>query len=62
MKSVFLRSFAISFIFVFCIIVGFLMSARAYEKTVETAYGEKKSATEISGGAIRIFDFTFEIF
>ena len=53
----FLRSFYISSVVVFCLILGFVGVTKAYENIRLIAYGEYKNAIEIENGKLRIFDF-----
>lgn len=54
------RTFYISWIIIMCVVFGWLGASAAYENTVQIAFGEYKSALEISDDTIRIFDFVFE--
>lgn len=54
---VFLRSFFLSAVIVFCIIFGIWGAIAAYENTLSTGFGEYKKAVEYSDGVLRIFDF-----
>ncbi|MBQ8740944.1 MAG: hypothetical protein IJY79_05300 [Clostridia bacterium] len=51
------RTFYISWIVIMCLVFGWLGIAAAYENTVQVAFGEYKSAIEISNEKIRILDF-----
>ena len=53
--------FIISFIVTSCLIYGFLGACIAYEKISEIAYGDKKTAVELSKNGFRIFDFEFNM-
>ena len=43
-----------------CLVFGWLGIATAYENTVQVAYGEYKSAIEITDEQIRILDFVIK--
>ena len=60
-KSLFLRSFLISFVLLSCIISGFYGIARAYKNIRLVAYGEYVNAIELKDGYIKIFDIEIEI-
>lgn len=51
------RVFYISFVIIMCLMFGWIGIATAYEKTVQTAYGEYRNAVGISNGKFRILDF-----
>lgn len=57
----YLRTFFISLIIIMCLTFGWLGIAAAYENTVLVAFGEYKSAIEISDKEIRILDFVINI-
>lgn len=59
-RKLFLRSFYISLIAVFCLIFGIMASAEAYENIRLVAYGEYTRAFEINKERIKIFDFEIE--
>lgn len=56
----YLRSFYISLIVIMCLAFGWLGVSAAYENTVRIAFGEYRSAIEISDGNIRILDFVIK--
>ncbi len=56
-KKLFLKSFKISSLFVFCALFGFLGAAKAYEGIREVAYGEYRSAIDYEDGKLKFFDF-----
>ena len=56
----YLRSFYISLIVIMCLAFGWLGVSAAYETTVRIAFGEYRSAIEISDGTIRILDFVIK--
>ncbi len=56
----YLRSFYISLIVIMCLAFGWLGVSAAYENTVRIAFGEYRSAIEISDGTIRILDFVIK--
>ena len=60
MKS-FLRSLFLSAVVVFCMIFGFLFTAKAYENIRLVAFGEYRKAVEITGDKIMIFDYEIKI-
>ena len=61
MKKIFLRSFFISLVVVFCIGVGFFGVAEAYENIRLVAFGEYRRAIEIKEDKIMIFDYEIKI-
>lgn len=61
MKSLFLRSFFISMVLIFCMIFGFLGVAKAYKNIRLVAYGEYVNAIELKDGILKIFDLKIEI-
>lgn len=61
MKKIFLRSFFISLVVVFCIGVGFFGVAKAYENIRLVAFGEYRKAIEIKENKIMIFDYEIKI-
>ena len=56
----YLRSFYISLIVIMCLDFGWLGVSAAYENTVRIAFGEYRSAIEISDDTIRILDFVIK--
>ena len=56
--KLFLRSFYISSVVVFCLIIGVLGISKAYEGIRLVGFGEYRNAVEIENGDIKIFDFT----
>ena len=54
------RIFYISLIVIMCLTFGWLGIATAYENTVRIAFGEYRSAIEISEDTIRILDFVIK--
>lgn len=54
------RTFYISLIVIMCFAFGWLGIAAAYENTVRIAFGEYRSAIEISEDTIRILDFVIK--
>lgn len=54
------RTFYISLIVIMCLTFGWLGIATAYENTVRIAFGEYRSAIEISEDTIRILDFVIK--
>lgn len=56
----YLRSFYISLIVIMCLAFGWLGVSAAYENTVRIAFGEYRSAIEISDDTIRILDFVIK--
>lgn len=59
--KLFLKSFYLSSLIIFCLIFGFLGVSKAYENIRMIGFGEYRSAIEIEDGKIKIFDFCFEI-
>ena len=60
-KSLFLRSFFISMVLVFCFGFGFFGMAKAYKNIRLVAYGEYVNAIELKDGVLRIFDFVVNV-
>lgn len=58
----FLRSFKISAVIVFCALLGILGVAKAYKNIRLIGFGEYREAIEIKNGTIKIFDFEIELF
>ena len=56
----FFRSFFVSSVVVFCLILGFLGITKAYEGIRLVGFGEYRSAIEIDEKGIKIFDFTLK--
>ena len=56
----FFRSFFISSVVVFCLILGFFGITKAYEGIRLVGFGEYCSAIEIDESGIKIFDFTLK--
>lgn len=56
--KLFWRTFCISNVIAFCIILGLAASAKAYENTIRIGYGIYKPAVEWNENEFRIFDFT----
>ena len=55
--KIFFRSFYISGIVAFCLLIGILGITKAYEGIRLIGFGEYRSAIEIDEGGIKIFDF-----
>ncbi len=55
--KLFLRSFYISSVIVFCLTLGILGITKAYEGIRLVGFGEYRNAVEIENGSIKIFDF-----
>lgn len=51
------RTLYITLIILLCVSLGWIGISAAYENTVFIAYGEYKSAIEVSKDSIRILDF-----
>ena len=58
--KIFFRSFYISGIVAFCLLIGIFGIMKAYEGIRLTGFGEYRSAIEIDEGGIKIFDFTLK--
>ena len=56
----FFRSFFVSSVVAFCLIVGFFGITKAYEGIRLVGFGEYRSAIEIDDEGIKIFDFTLK--
>ncbi len=56
----FFRSFYISSVVVFCLMLGIFGISKAYEGIRLIGFGEYRSAVEIDQEGIKIFDFTLE--
>ncbi len=57
-RKLILRSFYISSVVAFCLILGIYGIIKAYEGIRLIGFGEYRSAIEIENGSIEIFDFT----
>ena len=51
----------LTLVVIMCLMFGWVGVSAAYENTVQVAYGEYKSAIEITREKIRILDFEIEI-
>lgn len=51
------RTLYLTLVVVMCLMFGWVGVSAAYENTVQVAYGEYKSAIEITREKIRILDF-----
>lgn len=60
-KGLFLRSFFISLVLVFCLGFGFFGIAKAYENIRLVAYGEYVNAIELKDGYLKFFDIEIKI-
>ena len=58
--KLFFRSFYISGIVAFCLLLGIFGITKAYEGIRLIGFGEYRSAIEIVEGGIKIFDFTLK--
>ena len=58
--KLFFRSFFISSVVVFCLLLGIFGITKAYEGIRLIGFGEYRSAVEIDNGEIKIFDFTLQ--
>ena len=56
----FFRSFFVSSVVVFCLMLGFFGITKAYEGIRLVGFGEYRSAIEINDSSIKIFDFILE--
>lgn len=56
----FFRSFFVSSVVAFCLILGFFGITKAYEGIRLVGFGEYRSAIEIDEKGIKIFDFTLK--
>ena len=54
---IFLRSFALTSVILFCAIFGFWGATLVFENTLRIGYGQYRSAIEITDKMLRIFDF-----
>lgn len=55
--KIFIRSFYLSSVIIFCILIGFFGISKAYENIRLTAFGEYRDAIEINEDGIFIFDY-----
>ncbi len=60
-KRIFFRSFYLTLTVLICFIIGIYGIGKAYENTVNTAYGKEKSALAFEDGKIKILDFTITL-
>ena len=54
----FWRSFYITSVIIFCLVLGITGTVKAYENTQKIGFGTEKSAFRITENEIRIFDLT----
>ena len=59
--KLFLKSFYISSLVVFCMLFSFFAMGKAYENIRFIAFGENKTAVEYNNGILRVFDFEINI-
>ncbi len=59
--KIFLRSFYISAVVIFCIFIAFFGISKAYENIRLIAFGEYRNAVEIKENELRFFDLSFEL-
>ena len=57
---IFFRSFYISAMVAFCLLLGIFGIMKAYEGIRLIGFGEYRSAIQIDEGGIKIFDFTLK--
>ena len=60
-KQLFIRSFCMTSVIIYCLIFGVMAAARAYENTVRIGYGKYRSAIEFNGESVRFFDYEIKI-
>ncbi|MBQ1961683.1 MAG: hypothetical protein II357_01160 [Clostridia bacterium] len=60
-KQLFIRSFCMTSVIIYCLIFGVMAAARAYENTVRIGYGKYRSAIEFNDYSVRIFDYEIKI-
>lgn len=60
-KKIFFRTVYLSSVIMFCIMLGFLGIAKAYENIRLIGFGEYRSAIEYKNGVLNIFDYKIEI-
>ena len=56
--KLFLRTVYISSVIVFCVLLGLLGTAKAYENIRLIGFGEYRSAIELKDGKFSFFDFS----
>lgn len=59
-KRMFFRSFLLSSVIIFCILIASFGIAAAYENTLRIGFGEYKKAVSADNDGIRILDFEFK--
>ncbi len=59
--KIYLRSFYLSLVIIFCLLLGWIGISTAYKNTLRLGWGQEKKAIEITDDYIRILDFTIEI-
>ena len=59
--KVFLRSFYLSGVIMFCILFAFFGVARAWENTVKIGFGQYKDAIEKTENGFRFLDFNIDL-
>ncbi len=59
--KLFLRSFYLSFVILFCLCLGVLGMAKAYENIRLIGFGEYRNAVEFEEGTLKIFDLEIDL-
>lgn len=59
--KIFFKSFYVSSVIVFCIIIGILGITKAYEGIRLIGFGEYRNAIEIDNGEFKFFDFSLRL-
>ena len=60
--KLFLKSFYLSSVIVFCLIFGILGTVKAYEQTRLIGFGEYRKVIEFEDGVFRFFDVEIDIY
>lgn len=58
--KIYFRAFYLSAVIIFCLSIGAVGIAKAYENTRKTGFGEYKKAIEYRDKTLRILDFEIE--
>ena len=60
--TLFLRSFAITTVIIFCFTFVILGTAKAYEGIREIGFGDYRGAFEFNDGKLKLFDFEISLY
>ena len=60
--TLFLRSFALTTVIIFCFTFALLGTAKAYEGIREIGFGDYRGAFEFNDGKLKLFDFEISLY